>query len=176
LHAPHLIWWCFIATRKATNGNAKVLHVACSISIWLILLLQKRKRVYADAVRSSPNRWTEEEDIHLLRLVKRHGLKQWKLIASKLGTSKTSAQCAQHWKRWQCGFVVCEWPHFRVMSPEIRKGPWTCEEEELLLEYAPKCNFRWAAVQQRIPNRTDTQCRYQFCKYQQLSKVSSCCQ
>jgi len=102
--------------------------------------------------------WTEEENQKLCQIVKEEGTYSWKRIAALLNTGKTASQCNQHWKR--------------VLNPDIRKGPWEPNEEELLNEWTVKLNFSWKEIQRRIPNRTDTQCRHQYFKALECSKIN----
>jgi hypothetical protein len=130
---------------------------------------RKRKRAQKDldepfvqGIDSSRSRakkisWSEEENQRLRQIVKEEGTYSWKRIASVLNTGKTASQCNQHWKR--------------VLNPDIRKGPWEPHEEELLNEWSAKLNFSWKEIQRRIPNRTDTQCRHQYFKALECSKV-----
>ena len=108
---------------------------------------RERKRVsISRGLRSPPNKWTKQESEKLIRLVFEFGDKSWKKIAEQLGGGKTGAQCAQHWKR--------------VLSPEIRKGSWDDQEEELLFSLVQKHGQSWKNIAAEIKTRTDIQCRY----------------
>lgn len=110
---------------------------------------RERKRVsISRGLRSPPNKWTKQESEKLIRLVFEFGDKSWKKIAEQLGGGKTGAQCAQHWKR--------------VLSPEIRKGSWDDQEEELLFSLVQKHGQSWKNIAAEIKTRTDIQCRYVF--------------
>jgi len=112
---------------------------------------RERKRVsISRGLRSPPNKWTKQESEKLIRLVFEFGDKSWKKIAEQLGGGKTGAQCAQHWKR--------------VLSPEIRKGSWDDQEEELLFALVQKHGQSWKNIAAEIKTRTDIQCRYQYQK------------
>ncbi|EGC31307.1 hypothetical protein DICPUDRAFT_92812 [Dictyostelium purpureum] len=111
-----------------------------------------------NGIRRSPNKWTEEEDQKLFQLVNIYGEKKWKRISAEMGGQKTGAQCAQHWKR--------------VLSPDIRKGPWDEDEEELLLRLVNQHGSSWKKIAKRICKRTDIQCRYQYLKSLQSREVS----
>jgi len=114
--------------------------------------------------RSTPEKWTPEEDVLLLELVKKYPdrneqYSRWTVIARQIG-NKTSSQCFQHWER--------------VLNPEIKKGPWNLEEELLLLtlcEEFGKHKVAWAEVASSVPGRTDTQCRYHYLKIMKSKKV-----
>eukprot|EP01133_Synstelium_polycarpum_P006681 gene6681-7767_t len=110
-----------------------------------------------NGIRRSPNKWTKEENKRLFELVNQYGEKKWKRISAEMGGQKTGAQCAQHWKR--------------VLSPDIRKGPWDEDEEELLLRLVNQHGSSWKKIAKRICKRTDIQCRYQYLKALQSREV-----
>eukprot|EP01113_Clastostelium_recurvatum_P041616 TRINITY_DN6638_c0_g1_i7.p1 TRINITY_DN6638_c0_g1~~TRINITY_DN6638_c0_g1_i7.p1 ORF type:complete len:749 (-),score=224.75 TRINITY_DN6638_c0_g1_i7:42-2288(-) len=112
--------------------------------------VKKKRESTSTGLRSPPNKWTKEESQKLIKLVHQHGERQWKKIAENLGGGKTGAQCAQHWKR--------------VLSPEIRKGSWDDQEEELLFVLVRKHGQSWKNIATEIKTRTDIQCRYQYLK------------
>jgi len=89
-------------------------------------------------------RWTKEEDESLKRLVEVHG-ERWDFIANHF-PDRADVQC-QH--RWQ-----------KVVNPELVKGPWTKEEDELVVElvkkYGPK---RWTLIAKHLKGRIGKQCR-----------------
>jgi len=111
---------------------------------------RREKKSISRGLRSAPNKWCKAESQMLIRLVHENGDKSWKRIAEQLGGGKTGAQCAQHWKR--------------VLSPQIRKGSWDDQEEELLLALVERYGQSWKNITGEIKTRTDIQCRYQFQK------------
>lgn len=117
----------------------------------------KKIRTSTSGLRKSPNKWTKEENQKLASLVSSYGEKKWKRISAEMGGQKTGAQCAQHWKR--------------VLSPEIRKGHWDENEEDLLLRLVVQYGSCWKKIAKKIPQRTDIQCRYQYLKAKQSREV-----
>jgi hypothetical protein len=117
----------------------------------------KKIRTSTSGLRKSPNKWTKEENQKLATLVASYGEKKWKRISAEMGGQKTGAQCAQHWKR--------------VLSPEIRKGHWDENEEDLLLRLVVQYGSCWKKIAKKIPQRTDIQCRYQYLKAKQSREV-----
>jgi len=118
----------------------------------------KKIRTSTSGLRKSPNKWTKEENQKLASLVASYGEKKWKRISAEMGGQKTGAQCAQHWKR--------------VLSPEIRKGHWDENEEDLLLRLVVQYGSCWKKIAKKIPQRTDIQCRYQYLKAKQSREVA----
>eukprot|EP00510_Aplanochytrium_minuta_P006844 CAMPEP_0184034232 /NCGR_PEP_ID=MMETSP0955-20130417/4339_1 /TAXON_ID=627963 /ORGANISM="Aplanochytrium sp, Strain PBS07" /LENGTH=668 /DNA_ID=CAMNT_0026320853 /DNA_START=199 /DNA_END=2205 /DNA_ORIENTATION=- len=96
-----------------------------------------------------PRKWTPKEDEMLKAAVKVHGGKQWKEIA-KLVAGRSHVQCLQRWNK--------------VLKPGLRKGPWTPEEDGLLigLVNSEACDFdsvNWGELSMKVPGRSAKQCR-----------------
>jgi myb proto-oncogene protein len=67
---------------------------------------------------STKGHWTKEEDLMLADAVKKNGGKNWKKIAESL-PGRTDVQCLHRWQK--------------VLNPSLVKGPWTEEEDRLVL-------------------------------------------
>lgn len=97
--------------------------------------------------------WTPEEDSKLNELVKKYGVnvllttqaRNWKKIASFF-KDRTDVQCLHRWQK--------------VLNPNLIKGPWTKEEDEIVTKmvykYGPK---NWSLIAQSLPGRIGKQCR-----------------
>lgn len=90
-------------------------------------------------------KWTQEEDDKLRKLVLRVGPNDWKHIASFLH-NRSEHQCQHRW--------------FKVLDPDLVKGPWTREEDEKVIELVKKYgNKQWAMVAKHLKGRLGKQCR-----------------
>ncbi|XP_073324780.1 v-myb avian myeloblastosis viral oncogene homolog-like 2b isoform X4 [Pagrus major] len=90
-------------------------------------------------------KWTQEEDDKLKALVQKVGPNDWKYIASYV-PSHTEHQCQHRW--------------FKVLDPELVKGPWTKEEDEKVIELVNLYgNKQWAMVAKHLKGRLGKQCR-----------------
>lgn len=93
-----------------------------------------------DQKKSSRQMFSIEEDDMLSKLVKEYGEKNWRTI-SKHMPNRTTRQCRERYRNY--------------LSPQIKNGPWTTEEDLLLeqkyLEYGPK----WATIAQFFKTRSD---------------------
>lgn len=70
---------------------------------------------------------------------------------------RTARQCRERWKNY--------------LSPDVRNGPWTIEEDNLLLELVPKMGTQWAKIAKSFNSRTDTNVKNRFLYLQRsLSK------
>ncbi|EGR27325.1 myb-like DNA-binding domain protein [Ichthyophthirius multifiliis] len=89
--------------------------------------------------------WKPEEDELLKDLVKKHGPKNWKKIASYF-ENRTDVQCLHRWQK--------------VLNPNLVKGPWTKEEDEIVTQLVIKQGPRkWSQIAKHLPGRIGKQCR-----------------
>ncbi|KAH9761102.1 transcription factor MYB3R-4 [Citrus sinensis] len=81
--------------------------------------------------RSTKGQWTPEE---------------FDLFAAECFKDRTDVQCLHRWQK--------------VLNPELVKGPWSKEEDEIIIElvnkYGPK---KWSTIAQHLPGRIGKQCR-----------------
>jgi len=102
--------------------------------------------------RSAGVRWTAEQDKALTAAVGKYGAKHWKLVAD-LVPNRNHVQCRQRWKK--------------VLRPGLVKGPWTPEEDEILIKLVEenKDSLVWSAIAEKVPGRTAKQCREHWCLF-----------
>lgn len=95
--------------------------------------------------RSTKGQWTAEEDEILRMAVQRFKGKNWKKIAECF-KDRTDVQCLHRWQK--------------VLNPDLVKGPWSKEEDEVIIElvkkYGPK---KWSTIANHLPGRIGKQCR-----------------
>ncbi|CAL8337034.1 unnamed protein product [Merluccius merluccius] len=90
-------------------------------------------------------KWTQEEDDSLKTLVQKVGPGDWKCISSFI-QNHSEQQCQHRW--------------FKVLDPDLVKGPWTKEEDEKVIELVNLYgNKQWALVAKHLKGRLGKQCR-----------------
>ncbi|KAG6480476.1 transcription factor MYB3R-1-like [Zingiber officinale] len=95
--------------------------------------------------RSTKGQWTTEEDAILRKAVQSFKGKNWKKIAECF-PDRTDVQCLHRWQK--------------VLNPELVKGPWSKEEDEIIIEMVKKFGpKKWSAISQALPGRIGKQCR-----------------
>lgn len=105
-------------------------------------------------VRSRPehksSKWSNEDDSTLRNAVALIGEGHWQAVANCL-LNRTGQQCLHRWRK--------------VLNPTIRKGKWTLEEDEMLLNAVVQCSkpLSWSQVSVFVRGRTDVQCRERYC-------------
>jgi hypothetical protein len=91
------------------------------------------------------SRWTKEEDELLTALVEEFEGKSWKKIASFI-KSRTPIQCLHRWTK--------------ILKPGLVKGPWTSEEDKILINWVKENGAtEFTCCNNIIPGRNSKQCR-----------------
>lgn len=91
------------------------------------------------------------QDATLRMAVVQHDYKNWKMVASHL-PGKTEVQCLHRWTK--------------VLNPELTKGPWTEEEDRLVLELVTKYGAKkWTFIASHLTGRIGKQCRERWANH-----------
>jgi Myb-like DNA-binding domain len=95
--------------------------------------------------RASMGKWSEEEDEILRKAVNEQGGKNWKKIAAQL-RGRTDVQCLHRWQK--------------VLRPGLVKGPWTPEEDTIVMNLVEKHGTKkWSHIARQLNGRLGKQCR-----------------
>ncbi|KAF6144935.1 hypothetical protein GIB67_023411 [Kingdonia uniflora] len=85
------------------------------------------------------------QDALLCRAVQRFKGKNWKKIAECF-KDRTDVQCLHRWQK--------------VLNPELVKGPWSKEEDDIIAEMVNQLGAKkWSTIAQALPGRIGKQCR-----------------
>ena len=106
--------------------------------------------------RASTGKWTAEEDAQLRQAVNANSGKNWKKIAVHL-PGRTDVQCLHRWQK--------------VLKPGLVKGPWTPQEDAMVVELVQKYGQKkWSFIARQLHGRLGKQCRERW--YNHLSPDS----
>jgi hypothetical protein len=96
--------------------------------------------------RESKRRWTKDEDERLREGVRACGPKSWKKISEDyLSDLRSDVQCLHRWTK--------------VLKPGLVKGPWTDEEDSIILNCVDGGMTKWSDIANCVPGRLGKQCR-----------------
>ncbi|KAH8512636.1 hypothetical protein H0E87_006063 [Populus deltoides] len=87
--------------------------------------------------------WTSAEDAILIEYVKKHGEGNWNSVQKHSGLFRCGKSCRLRWAN-----------HLR---PNLKKGAFTHEEEQLIIELHAKMGNKWARMAAHLPGRTDNE-------------------
>lgn len=85
-------------------------------------------------------KFTQSEDELLIQLVENFGTNDWQSISHQM-PGRNSRQCRDRWQNY--------------LSPDVVNGPWTPEEEELLVKKYEELGPSWKQIATFFPTRTD---------------------
>ncbi|NXQ25967.1 SNPC4 protein, partial [Alaudala cheleensis] len=88
--------------------------------------------------------WTPEEDGMLMAAVKKYREKDWYKVKTEV-PGRSDAQCRDR--------------YLKALHWDVKKGKWSSEEEEQLIELVQKHGLgHWSKIASELPHRTGSQC------------------
>ncbi|CAE5966877.1 unnamed protein product [Arabidopsis arenosa] len=100
-----------------------------------------RSRGKGSVLKKGP--WTSTEDGILIDYVKKHGEGNWNAVQKHTSLARCGKSCRLRWAN-----------HLR---PNLKKGAFSQEEEQLIVEMHAKMGNKWAQMAEHLPGRTDNE-------------------
>jgi len=100
--------------------------------------------------------WTPEEDQKLIAWVESEGPNKWAQAANYI-VGRSGKQCRERW--------------FNNLNPDVKKGEWTKEEDELIFGLYKKHGSSWSRIAKLVPGRTENSIKNRF--YSTLRRLTA---
>ncbi|XP_047178887.1 transcription factor MYB61-like [Vigna umbellata] len=87
--------------------------------------------------------WSPEEDEKLLRHITKHGHGCWSSVPKQAGLHRCGKSCRLRW--------------INYLRPDLKRGTFSQEEENLIIELHAVLGNRWSQIAAQLPGRTDNE-------------------
>ncbi|GMN48979.1 hypothetical protein TIFTF001_018143 [Ficus carica] len=87
--------------------------------------------------------WSPEEDQMLISYIQKHGHGNWRALPKQAGLLRCGKSCRLRW--------------INYLRPDIKRGNFSREEEETIIQLHEMLGNRWSAITARLPGRTDNE-------------------
>ncbi|MED6136248.1 hypothetical protein PIB30_054316 [Stylosanthes scabra] len=87
--------------------------------------------------------WTPEEDLKLTNYIQTHGPGNWRTLPKNAGLQRCGKSCRLRWTNY--------------LRPDIKRGRFSFEEEEAIIQLHSVLGNKWSAIAARLPGRTDNE-------------------
>ncbi|XVE49830.1 hypothetical protein DITRI_Ditri01bG0113500 [Diplodiscus trichospermus] len=87
--------------------------------------------------------WTPEEDLKLTNYIQIHGPGNWRALPKNAGLQRCGKSCRLRWTNY--------------LRPDIKRGRFSFEEEETIIQLHSILGNKWSAIAARLPGRTDNE-------------------
>ncbi|XP_051125153.1 transcription factor MYB41-like [Andrographis paniculata] len=87
--------------------------------------------------------WTPEEDMKLINYIQTNGPGNWRTLPKNAGLERCGKSCRLRWTNY--------------LRPDIKRGRFSFEEEETIIQLHSLLGNKWSAIAARLPGRTDNE-------------------
>ncbi|XP_042047762.1 transcription factor MYB14-like [Salvia splendens] len=87
--------------------------------------------------------WTAEEDLILINFITQNGHPNWRALPKRAGLLRCGKSCRLRWMNY--------------LRPDIRRGNFSREEEDTIIQLHAQLGNKWSVIASRLPGRTDNE-------------------
>ncbi|KAL8146931.1 hypothetical protein AgCh_004598 [Apium graveolens] len=87
--------------------------------------------------------WTPEEDEKLMNYIQKNGHGSWRALPKLVGLNRCGKSCRLRWTNY--------------LLPDIKRGKFSDEEEQAIINLHSVLGNKWSAIALRLPGRTDNE-------------------
>ncbi|PSS16013.1 Transcription factor like [Actinidia chinensis var. chinensis] len=96
-----------------------------------------------DKINLKKGPWTPEEDLKLIQYIQMHGPGNWRTLPKNAELQRCGKSCRLRWTNY--------------LRPDIKRGRFSFEEEETIIQLHSVLGNKWSAMAARLPGRTDNE-------------------
>ncbi|KAK6133400.1 hypothetical protein DH2020_032864 [Rehmannia glutinosa] len=87
--------------------------------------------------------WTPDEDQKLIEYIHKNGCGNWRTLPKNAGLQRCGKSCRLRWTNY--------------LRPDIKRGRFSFEEEDTIIQLHSILGNKWSAIAARLPGRTDNE-------------------
>lgn len=118
---------------------------------------------------SLKNTWSVEEDKALENLVEFQGTKAWAQVAKEINNIFYEGKAFRKGKQ-------CRERFFNHINPKLKKGDWTKEEDDFILQMQSTNGNKWSEIAKKLTGRNENQVKNRWKSLQSKNKTETKCE